>query len=70
MGATVFENSTACAPDGLPYRPFDVRPGSTLAAFVVVRPEIKQYPVEAPGLASVYWRPEVGGAQTNQLIRE
>ena len=65
QGATVFENSTACAPDGrLHTDRLSVRPGSTLPpAFGRVRQarnqEVQQYPVEAPGLASCVRQPLV-----------
>src|SRR3954453_21957277 len=74
QGAAVFENSTACAPNrpDTPGR-VDVRPGSTLAparprgGLPGDRPEIKQYPVEAPGPAHVYGRPSCG-ATTDSFV--
>ena len=60
-GAAVFENSTACAPDGLALGPESVDGASRFdlpAALAVARqPEIKQYPVEASGLLHVYEAP-------------
>ena len=69
QGATVFENSTACAPDGR-LRPirlcasrFDPPPAS-----VAGRPEKSkkylQYPVEAPGLCSMCTSSPLCGAPT------
>ena len=66
-GATVFENSTACAPIGHPYRPIEcasrfdpgsgTSPSGPAVACQARNQAVQQYPVEAPGLASVYWQP-------------
>jgi hypothetical protein len=49
-----------------------VRPGSTLAACRQARNQaVQQYPVEAPGLASVYWQSiEVGALDKSISFRE